>query len=73
MKSRNAVYDLEEAAALTERSREELQQAIAAGDLAVAETGAEGEVYISGIELERWYQGLEEGKGELFAEDREGP
>lgn len=73
MKARNAVYDLGEAATLTERSQEELQQAIASGDLAVAETGAEGEVYISGIELERWYRGLEGSGEDLFSEGQEEP
>lgn len=68
MKGRNATYNLDEATELTGRSREELQQAIEAGDLAIAETGPHGEAHITGTELERWYRGLEGGEKDLFAD-----
>lgn len=69
-KARNTTYTLDEAAELTERSRDELQQAIDAGDLTIAETGEHGEVYITGVEIERWYRGLEGEDNDLFAERR---
>lgn len=70
IRRRKTTYTLEEAAQLTGYAQATLRRAIEAGDL-VALSNRENERRISGVELERWWRGLEGRDAKLFSlEDR---
>ncbi len=67
---RKKIYNLEEAAQLTGYAQATLRRAIEAGDLATLGGSDEDERRISGVELERWWRGIEGRDAKLFSLDR---
>lgn len=67
----NRLYSLEEVSQMTGYSRDELLEEIDTGELAT--TGeADADAYkVSGIELERWWLGVENKEEEFYSEDEE--
>lgn len=59
------MYNLEEAAQLTGYAQVTLRRAIETGDLAAL--GDSDERRISGVELERWWRGIEGRDAKLFS------
>ena len=66
---RYTTYNLEEAAQLTGYAQVTLRRAIDEGELAVTEKDQGGEIRISGVELERWWHGVEGQDASLFVEE----
>lgn len=64
---RKKTYTLEEAAQLTGYAQVTLRRAIEAGDLVALNSGQGNERRISGVELERWWRGLEGEDAKLFS------
>lgn len=67
----NRLYTLEEVSQMTGYSRDELLEEVDTGELATTGEADADEYYVSGVELERWWLGVEKKEEEFYSEDEE--
>lgn len=66
------LFTLEEVSRMTGYSKEDLRRKIETGDLATTGEGTADDYRVSRIELERWWNGVEQKERNLFSDEEDG-